>query len=77
MIGQRISSWLELSFWQLVVRSLTVAQFVARQAVLRTRQAKSLHPRPISSAFSFQLFNAVAGWACGLLAGYLLSQWLF
>lgn len=83
MIGQRISGWLELSFWQLVVRSLTLARVFTREAVVRTQQArqsklvKSVPPIRVAPTFSFQLATAVAGWGLGLALGYLIARGLF
>lgn len=72
MIGQ-IGYWIELSFWQLVVRLLTEA----RPLSAKLNKARSLvAAQPMPRFLRDSKMIALSGWLLGLLLGFLLAFWL-
>jgi hypothetical protein len=72
MIGQ-ISYWIELSFWQLVVRFLSQA----RPLSVKINKARSLITMQPTPRFMRDIrFIALSGWAIGLALGFTLANFL-
>lgn len=71
MIAQ-IGNWIELSFWQLIVRMLSQARPLSGriQAAKQVIAAQPL-PRPLRSGWLI----AIAGWALGLVVGFVFAFW--
>lgn len=73
MIGERISNWLELGFWQLTVRLLTVARPISLRLISRARRASQKQVALPDQVLDF--ITAIAGWLIGLLIGLLVAAW--
>ena len=72
MIGQ-ISYWIELSFWQLVVRFLSQA----RPLSVKINKARSLITMQPTPRFLRDIrLIALSGWAIGLALGFTLANFL-
>ncbi|MEX2162359.1 MAG: hypothetical protein WD751_10665 [Anaerolineales bacterium] len=69
----RFGEWIELSFWQTVVRILSTARPLSHGLI----QAKTLVEAQPAMAFLPQGWViAVSGWALGLVLGIGLAWWL-
>ena len=75
LLGQRLSSWLELSFWQLIVRLLSKAG-PARNALVWVHEAAA-DKHSLGSEFARNLFTALLGWALGFSIGLALTSLWF
>jgi hypothetical protein len=69
----RISEWIELSFWQVVVRVLSGARPIGHG--LQKIQHSSVL-QPIAKIFSNGWAIAAIGWVIGLIAGIWIAIWI-
>lgn len=72
-MAARISEWIELSFWQVVVRILSGERPLSH-GLHKIQQSVAVQPiaRIISSGWSI----AAMGWILGLILGILLAGWI-
>lgn len=70
----RVGAWIELSFWQLVVRVLSgVRPFSHGMAQTKT----ALEAQPLTSFLPNGWVLAISGWLLGLAVGLTLANWWF
>ncbi|MEX2144251.1 MAG: hypothetical protein WD740_06625 [Anaerolineales bacterium] len=68
----RIGSWIELSFWHLVVRVLSGMRPLGRGL---SRAKNALADAPLTSFMPNGWVLALSGWLCGLMLGIALAIW--
>jgi hypothetical protein len=69
----RISEWIELSFWQVVVRVLSGARPISH-GLHKVQQSAAM--RPIAKIISNGWAIAAMGWILGLILGISLAGWI-
>lgn len=69
----RIGEWIELSFWQVVVRLLSGARPFSH-GIQKVQHL--LSTRPIERIFNNGWLIAGAGWVIGLILGIVISAWI-
>jgi len=77
MLAQ-ISHWVELSFWQLAVGTLTKARPLKSHLVQVTHSIKIqqfIDPSPFARAIRSGWLIALSGWLLGLVLGISLAVW--
>ena len=70
----RISTWIELSFWQMVVRVLSGIRPL-RYGMAQAKTA--LETQPLTHFLPNGWVIASAGWLFGLVFGLVVSGWWF
>lgn len=69
----RISEWIELSFWQVVVRVLSGARPLSH-GLQKVQQSAAV--QPIAKIISNGWAIAGLGWILGLILGIWLTGWI-
>jgi len=69
----RISEWIELSFWQIVVRVLSGARPFSH-GLQKIQESSAM--QPIRDVVSHVWVIAGAGWILGLIIGIWIAGWV-
>lgn len=68
----RIGEWIELSFWQLLVRVLSGARPLSHGLA---KAQQSIEAQPLTRFLPNGWFIALSGWLLGLALGIALAIW--
>ena len=76
---ERILGRIELVFWRLAVKLLSIARPLSKSAINQVQDLGSISAQQRMKTlptFSWPLISALLGWALGILLGYILTIWL-